>query len=158
MLKSFRDTGHSDVRVFPPFLFAGALAAGIVAGRGEKSDSFGARVAGGVGTASIVAGAAIFATAVVQFKRLGTNLDVREETTALATDGIFALTRNPVYVGLTSVYVGIALRARSIPALVLLPIVLAKVDSLVVDREERYLERKFGKRYRTYRERVPRWF
>jgi protein-S-isoprenylcysteine O-methyltransferase Ste14 len=37
-------------------------------------------------------------------------------------------------------------------------VVLALLDRGVVDREERYLERRFGDAYRTYREEVPRWF
>ncbi len=48
--------------------------------------------------------------------------------------------------------------ARSLPALVLLPIVLALLDRLVVSREERYLERLFGDEYRRYEDAVPRWF
>ncbi len=59
---------------------------------------------------------------------------------------------------MTSVYIGIALRTRSIPALVMLPVALALLDSGVVAREERYLERRFGDTYRAYRDRVPRWF
>ena len=58
----------------------------------------------------------------------------------------------------TSIYIGIALYARSMPAFTLLPIVLALLDRLVVSREEAYLERRFGDDYRHYRDAVPRWF
>jgi protein-S-isoprenylcysteine O-methyltransferase Ste14 len=71
---------------------------------------------------------------------------------------MFEWTRNPAYVGATSIYVGIAMYTRSLPAFVLLPVVLALLDRLVVTPEERYLERRFGDDYRRYCEMVPRWF
>ncbi len=146
------------VRFFPPLLFAAPLVLGIVAGRGERSSTRKAMFARRLGVASILTGVAIGAAAVSDFKRAGANIDVRQPSLALATDGVYRYTRNPIYVGLTAVYVGVALRARALPALALLPIVLALLDSGVVDREERYLERRFGDAYRSYRERVPRWF
>ncbi|GAC1583735.1 MAG: hypothetical protein NVS3B28_03710 [Candidatus Velthaea sp.] len=91
-------------------------------------------------------------------KRVGSNVDPFKPTTALATGGIFRLSRNPAYVGATAIYIGIALAARSIPAFTFLPIALALLDRGVVDREERYLEEKFGQEYRSYRAHVPRWF
>jgi protein-S-isoprenylcysteine O-methyltransferase Ste14 len=142
----------------PPLIFGGALALGLALGRLQKENETCARCMRMWGGAAVVAGLAIGAGAVDAFKRAGTNLDPYKPSTALATDGVFALSRNPAYVGATSIYVGIALYARSLPALTLLPIVLALLDRLVVSREEAYLERRFGDEYRRYREAVPRWF
>jgi protein-S-isoprenylcysteine O-methyltransferase Ste14 len=41
--------------------------------------------------------------------------------------------------------------------LLALPIGLVLVDRIVITREERYLERKFGDEYLNYKRRVPRW-
>jgi len=142
----------------PPLIFGAALAAGLALGRGTPSDERGAKIARVVGAAAIPAGLLIGLAAVGALKRAGTNLNPYRPTTAIVTSGVFGFSRNPVYVGMTSVYIGVALLARSLPALVLLPVALALLDRGVVDREERYLERRFGEAYRRYRSEVPRWF
>ena len=78
-------------------------------------------------------------------------------TTAIATDGPYRLTRNPAYLGMALVYVGIALCSQALWVLVPLPIVLAIIDRGVIAREEHYLERKFGQEYLDYKRRVRRW-
>jgi protein-S-isoprenylcysteine O-methyltransferase Ste14 len=142
----------------PPLIFGGALLLGLLLGRLQPEAEKGARFARMLGGASVVAGIAIGAAAIAALKRAGTNLDPYKPTTALVTDGVFTLSRNPAYVGATSMYVGIALCTRSLPAFTLLPIVLALLDRLVVSREERYLEGRFGDDYRRYCATVPRWF
>jgi len=142
----------------PPLIFGGALLLGLWLGRLQPDADKGERLARTLGGASVVAGIAIGAAAVAALKRAGTNLDPYKPSTALATDGIFTLSRNPAYVGAASIYTGIALYARSLPALTLLPIAMALLDRLVVSREERYLEGRFGDEYRRYRDAVPRWF
>jgi protein-S-isoprenylcysteine O-methyltransferase Ste14 len=148
----------AGVGVPPPLLFGGALAFGLALGRGTASDERGARLARALGVLSLGAGVAIGAVAIAELKAAGTNLSPYRPTSALTTRGLYARSRNPVYVGMTSVYIGAALLSRSLPAFTFLPIVLALLDRLVVDREERYLERLFGADYLSYRERVPRWF
>jgi protein-S-isoprenylcysteine O-methyltransferase Ste14 len=58
---------------------------------------------------------------------------------------------------MTLLYVGITLIGNTIWPLVLLPFVLAVVQRGVIEREERYLERKFGDEYLRYKSRVRRW-
>ncbi len=152
------DPGNAGVSAPPPLIFAGALALGFLLERtlhvGEPDNI----VAKRLGTAAIAGGVLLSGVAIASFKRAGTNVSPYGPSTEFVARGVFSFTRNPMYVGATSVYIGIALRTRSIPALVLLPVALALIDSGVVDREERYLERRFGDTYRAYRERVPRWF
>jgi protein-S-isoprenylcysteine O-methyltransferase Ste14 len=148
----------AGVAVPPPLLFAGALAFGLAANRLQPNAEKRARFARTWGVVSVVAGIGIGAAAIAALKRAGTNLDPYKPSTALVTGGIFALSRNPGYVGATSIYIGIAMYACSVPAFTLLPIVLALLDRLVVSREEDYLERRFGVDYRRYRDAVPRWF
>ncbi len=68
------------------------------------------------------------------------------------------LSRNPLYVALTLIYVGLALVANALWVLVLVVPVLLVMHYGVVRREERYLEAKFGDAYRQYRSRVRRYF
>ena len=104
------------------------------------------------------AAASIAIPAVREFKKAGTAIDPFEETTAFIETGPFAYSRNPLYSGLTLVYCSIALAAGRTLPFALLPAVLWTMNTGVIDREERYLERKFGETYRAYLRRVPRWF
>ena len=79
--------------------------------------------------------------AVLAFKRVETPLDVRKPTTAIVTDGIYRLSRNPMYVSLALVYLGIACWVNSLWILVLMVPVLVVVDQGIIKREEWYLEK-----------------
>ncbi len=76
----------------------------------------------------------------------------------LVTDGPFAHTRNPMYVGLTGILLGHAAARRSHVALLPIAGFLAVVDRLQISAEERALSATFGAEYDAYRARVPRWF
>ena len=75
-------------------------------------------------------------------------------TTSLVTAGPYRVSRNPIYVGYAFLQLGVALLADSAWVLATLPFVLLLLRQLVVLREERYLEAKFGQAYREYRARV----
>jgi protein-S-isoprenylcysteine O-methyltransferase Ste14 len=74
----------------------------------------------------------------------------------LVRSGPYAVSRNPMYVASTAVYVGIALVAGAAWPLLLLPGVLLATHVVVV-REERALEARFGAEYRSYRSAVRRY-
>jgi protein-S-isoprenylcysteine O-methyltransferase Ste14 len=90
-------------------------------------------------------------------KRAGTNIRPDQPTLAVVSDGPFRFTRNPLYLALTGLYVGITLLADALWPLLLLVPVLVVLQWGVVAREERYLEAKFGEPYRAYKARVRRW-
>ena len=104
----------------------------------------------GIGVALVVSGDRAF-------KRVGTNVNPLRPSLAVATGGIFAHMRNPMYVGMIAGLLGIVL-AFSLEWTLVLTIVAAFVLHYgVVLREERYLERKFGDEYRRYKDSVPRY-
>jgi protein-S-isoprenylcysteine O-methyltransferase Ste14 len=74
----------------------------------------------------------------------------------LVGGGPYAFSRNPMYVAWTLGYVGIALVADAAWPLLLLPVVLV-VTQIVVLREERSLDRRFGAVYRSYKTSVRRY-
>jgi protein-S-isoprenylcysteine O-methyltransferase Ste14 len=73
------------------------------------------------------------------------------------TGGPYRFTRNPLYLSLTLIYGGITALANALPAALLLPVVLQVMRRGVIEREERYLEGKFGDEYLNYKARVRRW-
>ena len=76
---------------------------------------------------------------------------------ALVTSGPFRLSRNPIYLGLVFMYLGVAVVMNDAWPLVLLPAVLLIMSSLVIAREEVHLTEAFGDAYRAYCARVRRW-
>lgn len=76
--------------------------------------------------------------------------------TVLLTRGPYEYSRNPMYVGWTAGYVGIALLADSVWPLAWFPVVALAVHR-EVRREERFLEDRFGADYRRYRREVRRY-
>ncbi|MGE5165217.1 MAG: methyltransferase family protein [Sphingobacteriales bacterium] len=105
----------------------------------------------------LLIGVLLAATGRRALMRLGTNVSPLLPTTALATEGIFGWTRNPLYSGGTLVMLGIALVFALDWLLVLILPSLLILHFGVVRREEQYLERKFGDRYRLYKLHVPRY-
>jgi protein-S-isoprenylcysteine O-methyltransferase Ste14 len=78
-------------------------------------------------------------------------------STALVTDGPFAYTRNPMYVGLAAALVANALARGSMKALLPVAGYVAVIDRLQIPREEASMAALFGDEYAAYRARVPRW-
>ncbi len=149
------DSPH--VLIFPPLLFGGALALGLVLHWIRPLHPFPplpARVAGSV---LLVASALLVRSAKGAMTRAGTNVRPDQPTLAIVTDGPFAVSRNPLYLATTGLYVSISLLVDALWPLVLLLPTLAILHWGVVRREERYLEAKFGEPYRAYRARVRRW-
>jgi protein-S-isoprenylcysteine O-methyltransferase Ste14 len=79
-----------------------------------------------------------------------------ERPNQLVHRGPYTFSRNPMYLASTLVYVGIALVANAAWPLLLLPVVLL-VTHVVILREERSLQRRFGAGYRSYTTSVRRY-
>ena len=110
-----------------------------------------------VGAALAVAGFVIIFRAARRFQAAGTNIPPNLPATALVVDGIYRRTRNPFYLGMTLVYLGLSVAAGSLWAIGLIVPLVWVINTGVIGREERYLERKFGDAYRTYKAGVRRW-
>lgn len=142
----------------PPLLFAGALLAGVLADRAMGVRAFTPRVVGRpLGLAMAAAGLGLGIWAAVTMKRSGTAVVPHRPSTTVVRSGPFAWTRNPIYLGMTSAYIGLVLALGSLGGLLLTAPLLALVQRGVIEREEAYLQRLFGAAYRSYRNAVPRW-
>jgi protein-S-isoprenylcysteine O-methyltransferase Ste14 len=97
------------------------------------------------------------ALAVREMRSAGTSVQPQKPTTALVVEGPYRFTRNPLYLSMTLLYSGLTLLTNALWPLLLLPIALQILKRGVIQREERYLEHKFGEQYQRYKESVPRW-
>lgn len=102
-------------------------------------------------------GFAIIGTAISQMRRSKTNVEPWKPTTAIIGTGLYAVSRNPIYLGMISIYVGVAFFFNSIWFLPPIVPVLLTIHYGVILREEKYLERKFGSEYLNYKSLVRRW-
>ena len=111
-----------------------------------------------VGSLMIVSAIAIGVASVSRFWKANTTiLPAGQPTTAIVDRGPYRFTRNPMYLAMAGVYLGLSLLLNNVWALLFLPLVLSAVDHFVIRREERYLAAKFGEAYLNYRSRVRRW-
>lgn len=151
---------NSGVRFPPPLIYVGVLAAGFVLQAWRPiaiADGAGSAAVRLAGALLIAAGASISVSGVLAFRRAGTSPNPTKPTAALALDGPYRFTRNPMYLGLAVASAGIAAVFNALWPLVLLPVTVVLVTRLVIVREERYLDVRFGEEYRRYRARVRRW-
>ena len=87
----------------------------------------------------------------------GTNVNPLLPAIAVVTGGPFRFSRNPLYLALAMLFLGLSLAIGTWWGVVVAAPVLLVMHYGVILREERYLERKFGESYRRYRSRVRRY-
>lgn len=140
----------------PPLIYLGAILAGHALGwlREPPSLPSGLKWAGG---ALILAALTLMLWAAREFRKAGTSFHPTEPDTAVISGGPYRFTRNPLYLGLTAIAAGLALLQNEAWILAMLVPTLLVMRHGVILREERYLERKFGKVYTDYKARVRRW-
>ena len=148
---------HPGVITHPPFLYAGALAAGALLDWVVPLPVLDAGAGQLPGLVLIVLGLTLAGWCAMLFRRAGTGIPTHRPSTAVVRHGPYRFSRNPIYVGLTSLAAGIAIWVNSYWMLGLLVPTLVIMQIGVIQREELYLESKFGEEYREYKRRVRRW-
>ena len=95
--------------------------------------------------------------AVVVLKMSGTHIDPGQPTTTIVDSGPFRVSRNPMYLSLVLILLGLSIWFVSIWFLAATIFLLLVLDRTAVRPEENYLETKFGELYTSYKTRVRRW-
>jgi protein-S-isoprenylcysteine O-methyltransferase Ste14 len=150
------DTGPG-FRLWPPVAIGAPLVLGLVVSGivGDRLPASSATTT--VGWVLVAAFAVWNGWALVAMARHDTALLPGGATTTVVRRGPFAVSRNPLYVGLLVLSAGVALLAASAWALLALPVEWALLRWGAVLPEERYLSAKFGQEYDDYAGRVRRW-
>jgi protein-S-isoprenylcysteine O-methyltransferase Ste14 len=104
-------------------------------------------------------GLAVAVAAFTHFRQVRTTVNPMDpsKATQLVTDGVFRMSRNPMYLGLVLLLIGWAIWLESASAWVIPPLFVIVITRVQIIPEERALERVFGPRYIEYRGRVARW-
>lgn len=111
-----------------------------------------------VGLVSVVMGLLIGVSGVLRFRREGTNIRPFKKADKLVTDGVYRLSRNPMYVGLTLMLAGAWILLGGLSPIFGVLVFVVVSSRWYIPAEERMLSEKFGKAYEEYRTKVGRWF
>lgn len=109
-----------------------------------------------LGSVLVVAAVVLFVYSVGRFRAAGTPVPGNRPTTAIVRTGPYRFSRNPIYVAFSLLQLGIAVWINSLWLIVTLIVAIALM-TVVIRREEGYLEQKFGAEYLDYKARVRRW-
>ncbi len=106
-----------------------------------------------------VAGAVISGLGIASFRRARTTVNPMkpQSSSSLVISGIYALTRNPMYLGFLLVLLGWAIFLSNALAFLFLPAVIFYLNRFQIEPEETVLASLFGQEFVAYRSRVRRW-
>jgi protein-S-isoprenylcysteine O-methyltransferase Ste14 len=109
------------------------------------------------GSVVVVLGLSIIVYTISLFKRQQTDVMPDGNPSILITHGIYKITRNPIYLGMTFILLGSAFLFGTLSTFFIPPLFMATVDLIWIRFEEKNLESIFGNRYTTYKESVRKW-
>lgn len=147
----------SGIRFPPPFLYVGVLLLSLLLEKLIPVAPLPRTLSRSLSAVLLIPAFGLLLWSLGLFLRARTSPLPMRPTTSLVFAGPYRWTRNPMYLAMLMVYIGTALLFDVFWALVLIPAVMFLVVRFVIQREEQYLETKFGEEYRQYRRRVRRW-
>jgi protein-S-isoprenylcysteine O-methyltransferase Ste14 len=111
----------------------------------------------GLGWLITGAAAALLIWPAILFRRSGQDPNPFKPTPSLVDRGPYRFTRNPMYLAMVLVCVGVGALGWNLWMVLMAPVCALMLQRFAIGPEERYLEEKFGDAYRDYRARVRRW-
>jgi protein-S-isoprenylcysteine O-methyltransferase Ste14 len=110
-----------------------------------------------IGIALVITGLGIIVSARREFARYGQPTDPGHPTSRVVKTGMFAISRNPLYLGSVIVFLGIAFTLNILWTLATLLLSIILCHHMMIVPEEHYLTAKFGEEYKKYAASVHRW-
>lgn len=92
-----------------------------------------------------------------ELARYGQPTDPGKPTSQMVVSGVYSISRNPLYLGIVILFIGIALALNSWWFVLLLLPAFVTSHFILIYPEERYLIAKFGEQYLNYQRSVFRW-
>ncbi len=141
----------------PPLIYLGPLLLGLLMGRVAPLPFLPRGLSRALGGTLLGGGVVLAGWFGSSLRSAETTIRIDRPVSRLVTGGPFHYSRNPGYLSFALIYAGIATLRNSPWAILLLPAVVTTVKRTIIDKEERYLERRFGEEYLRYKARVRRW-
>lgn len=150
-------TGHASVKIHPPVLVSLHVLAAFFLNKLWPLPFVFPKVLEWAGYGLVLIGLGLTIGAVSRFMRARTTLDPHGQVRAIVTSGPYRFSRNPIYLGFVCLLAGFPLIFRIYWGLILCPLLIVLMNTLIIQQEEAYLEKKFGEVYTGYKSRVRRW-
>lgn len=155
-------TGMEDdrpaVSIHPPTLFFSALIIGFIirifAGGWMPLPDIAAEAAGGV---MMLAALVVVVASVSAFAEAGEQLPPATPSHQLLTAGMYARSRNPIYLAMVLFGAGFGVTTENLWIVLTTALAGVIINFFVIPQEEEYLTRRFGGDYEDYRRKVRRW-
>lgn len=109
------------------------------------------------GALPILLGLGVATVADRQFKQVGTAVKPFEPSSAMVTGGVFRFSRNPMYLGLVLVLLGLGIALGSAIPFAVVPAFVWLMAVRFIEPEEKLMAEQFGDAYETYKSKVRRW-
>lgn len=148
---------HAGVHLPPPLIYTVIFLAGLGLHAVAPLPAMPGSLIGIAGMVLTIAGLLLGVWSIGLFRKEQTSVIPIRPSTTLVIRGPYRWTRNPMYVGLALVYLGVALSIRRVGPLLLFPLLILTVQRYVIRKEEQYLEHRFGGEFRRYAASVRRW-
>lgn len=148
---------HSGVVIPPPLIYLAFFLVGMGLQRYAPLPHFSIAAGRVLGAMLVLSWLVLTIWSFKRFWAVGTSVIPVRPTTALVIHGPYRFTRNPMYLGMLLLYLGVVCGFGLVWPLILVPGLVLLIDLYVIAREERYLQQKFGQDYRQYQARVRRW-
>jgi protein-S-isoprenylcysteine O-methyltransferase Ste14 len=157
MTKIVSTADNPGVRFPPPIVYVAAIAGGAVLQKVQPLAIGGGAMRIVIAWACIALWAAIMLASFYSFWSRRTSIVPVRPASALVEAGPYRFTRNPMYVSLVLLSLGVGLWLNTWWVILLLVPAVVVTDRFVIAREEAYLRRRFGSAYEAYTRRVRRW-
>ncbi len=148
---------HAGVAFHPPVMLAAALAAGLLLKQLVPLRFLPDAFPEVLGPLLVAASFGLFLWAVATMSAANASIPTNTSTEVIVTGGPYRFSRNPIYVAMVLLQVGVGLWADSVWFLLLAAVSVGLLYVGVIAREEKYLEAKFGSTYTSYKAHVRRW-
>ena len=140
----------------PPLVFLSSILLGVIANLAWPLPDLSPSLAP-IGIALTLGAVVLFALSLREFRSAGTSVRGTKLTTTIVSTGPYRFSRNPIYVSFITFQFGLAIWMNSLWLLITLVPAAACMSTVIIPREERFLERNFSNQYERYKTTVRRW-
>lgn len=151
------DYSPPKTRILPPVVLLFSIFLSVALDRWLPIVDLWGNSARNIGYSTIVVSLAVNVYCALQFRRRKTTIIPFQESTELLTGGLYQYSRNPIYLCMVVLLVGLAMALGSLSPWVVPPLFLGVIGHRFIRHEEAMLTTTFGQAYHVYCQRVRRW-
>lgn len=151
------DITRPERRIFPPVWLVIGLIVIFCLDQYFPLARFTGDAAMAFGSVAILIGLMLLVLAGGLFKQADTDMIPFRDVRALVTTGIYAYTRNPMYLGMALILLGVSCTTGIVSGLLVAPVFMAIIELRFIRPEEQMLRDIFGEEFDAYCGKVRRW-